>query len=298
MAGYNSWSYAQQKPTYSASNKKNNPATGSSSTKVEPYNSWYYAQDHKTSSGTTGGNYTQTGQTSGSYQGDGYDGYQGDYYDEQQQIYDDYLADLEAAAAAQRRAERERQKAAYNASVQNVNAQTNDALQQAYIQNQLALRDLPQQASLQGLGGLSESALIQTNADYGNNRAAIEKQRLASIADLEAQLNQGLYASEGDYQAQLQNILAAQKDARLEQLAQRAYQTTAGRAVANTNIATKAQEYAAPTANNITTVKDIYQGYGQPNSAWQYAATGSGNKNRTLEEMALSGVLTGSRYNR
>ena len=88
----------------------------------------------------------------------------------------------------------------YKAGASAVDANTDRALQQAYVAYMLALRDLPQQlASLGVTGGSSESRLAGLRNGYGNTRLELERERGDSLADLLAVLSEGKSDALSDY---------------------------------------------------------------------------------------------------
>lgn len=133
--------------------------------------------------------------------------------------YARFLANMEAQQAAlaqQKAAEQAARKEQYNLSKSNVNTAADDALRQAYIRKRQQMQQMPQQNALLGNGGLSETAMLQMEADYGNNRANLEGERIAQLANLETQLNEGLAIDESNYYQKLQNLQQQQADAELQ----------------------------------------------------------------------------------
>lgn len=140
-------------------------------------------------------------------------------------MYMAYLRDLEAKAQAAR-------DAAYNAAAtqqrnnltyaQNqLNAATDRALQEAYINRMLSLRNLNQELSAQGLtGGSAESTLAGLYNNYGNARAQLESERVAqqgsllntyqnNMAQLESERAGGVAATLQDLVPQLAKLYAS-----------------------------------------------------------------------------------------
>ena len=118
--------------------------------------------------------------------------------------YDAYLGDLGsqyqemlAAVQSQREAQLSRIQAQYDAAVAQMERQRpqlqqnyEDSAKQAYIQNMLSKRDLPQQLAAQGLnGGMSESSQLALEADYGNQLADARKQYDQNLYDLDTQIS-------------------------------------------------------------------------------------------------------------
>ena len=129
----------------------------------------------------------------------------GDYYSEMMRV----LAD-QKAAQQRMLAEQKAQ------GTSTINQATQDALTQAYIQREMQKLQLPQQAALMGTGGLTESSLVQNEANYGNNRAAIEAARTQSLADLEAQIAAGGLSAETDYNNNILSVLQSQANRQAE----------------------------------------------------------------------------------
>lgn len=124
---------------------------------------------------------SKTGSTgSGSVSGQASDGYA---------IYVAYLQELQAREQAARdaayNAAAAQQKANLEYARNQLNAATDQALQEAYINRMLSLRGLDQQLSAQGLtGGAAESTLAGLYNNYGNARAQLESERAAQQASL------------------------------------------------------------------------------------------------------------------
>ncbi len=91
-----------------------------------------------------------------------------------------------------------------------------DTAQEAYIQNMLAKRDLPQQLAAQGMtGGLSESSQLALEADYGNQTNAARRDYDNNITNLENQIGQvraaqadAVAAAESSYDSMLRDARA------------------------------------------------------------------------------------------
>ncbi len=117
--------------------------------------------------------------------------------------YDVYIGSLEsqyqemlADIRRQQDAEISRIESQYAAAIDELNRQRpqieqryEDTAQEAYIQNMLAKRDLPQQLAAQGMtGGLSESSQLALEAAYGNQANAARRDYDNNIYDLETQI--------------------------------------------------------------------------------------------------------------
>lgn len=104
-------------------------------------------------------------------------------------LYLSYLQELQAREQAARNA-------AYNAAAaqqknnlayaqQQLDAATDQALQEAYINRMLSLRNLQQDLSAQGItGGAAESTLAGLYNNYSNARSQLEGQRAAQLGSL------------------------------------------------------------------------------------------------------------------
>lgn len=113
---------------------------------------------------------------------------------------------------------------AYDKNVGTVNSDTERAMQQAYINNQLQQRNIGQQlAALGRSGGAAESTLLGMANEYGSQRGSLDTQRNEQLGELALDLSQGkaddlqrlneLKAQyESDYQSRLQDLAAASLD--------------------------------------------------------------------------------------
>lgn len=78
----------------------------------------------------------------------------------------------------------------HESSVGKVQEATGQAMQQAYISNQLSQRNIGQQLAAQGRsGGASESALLGIANTYGQTRGGLDTQRNGQIGDLALSLD-------------------------------------------------------------------------------------------------------------
>lgn len=104
-------------------------------------------------------------------------------------LYVDYLQELRAREQAARdaayNAAAAQQKANLDYAQQQLDAATDQALQEAYVNRMLTLRNLGQDLSAQGItGGAAESTLAGVYNNYGNARSQLESQRAAQQASL------------------------------------------------------------------------------------------------------------------
>ena len=157
--------------------------------------------------------------------------------------YEAYLGDLESqyqmmleAMEAQRAAQLARIQAQYDAAVEQLERQRpsieqnfENTAREAYTQNMIAKRDLPQQLAAQGMtGGLSESSQLALAAEYGNDLNSARRDRDQQMYDLDTQIGSvraagadALAGAEGDYNTLLadvrNNYLANLANTRLQQ---------------------------------------------------------------------------------
>lgn len=160
------------------------------------------------------------------YEGGGYGG--DDYYDATE-VYMEYLNRLQAQAeAAYNRnmatlndtysknasnlksnleSTRGQLGASRDKSANDINADSESAMRQAYINNMLSRRDLQQRLTAQGMsGGASETTRASLENNYGNARNQIDTQRNASLADLDQTYNNNLAAALQQYNSQMSNL--------------------------------------------------------------------------------------------
>ena len=159
--------------------------------------------------------------------GNGYDAYLGDL--------GNLYQELAGAIESQRSAQLARLQAQYDAAAAELERQRptlqqnyEDTAQQAYIQNMLSKRDLPQQLAAQGLnGGMSESSQLALETEYGNQLNAARKQYNQNLYDLDTQIGKvraagadAMAGAEGDYNSMLaearNNYLTNAANARLQ----------------------------------------------------------------------------------
>lgn len=98
----------------------------------------------------------------------------------------------------------------YDQGAAGVNLNADNALQQAYINQMMTLKSLPQQLSALGIGGgAAETTLAGVYNDYGNSRNEIDVARGQSLGELLAQLNAGRTQAQQAYNTQLSDAQAA-----------------------------------------------------------------------------------------
>lgn len=158
-----------------------------------------------------------SGSTGGSYSG-------GSYSQPAQPNYFDMLAQIQAQQQAARdqayRVAADNQKRELEYSTGQVNQATDKALQEAYINKMMTLKNLPQTLSAQGLtGGVAESTTAGLYNNYGNARNGLEAERVNQLgalqqaynnnmAQLEAQRASGAAASLSEMTPYLLNLVA------------------------------------------------------------------------------------------
>lgn len=85
-------------------------------------------------------------------------------------------------------AQKQAQAAVYRQQKEALSSQKEKSLQDAYLWQQQAKTQLPQQLAQNGInGGLAESSQVQLNRTYGNMRGEAQSQYASSLAQLQAQ---------------------------------------------------------------------------------------------------------------
>lgn len=142
---------------------------------------------------------------------------------------DSYYDEARRLAREQQRAAERAQQAAIESAVDRLNAQKpilqqqrEQAAQEAYIRQQQALMNLPQQMSAAGIAnsGLAESSLVGLDTSYGNQVNEITRAYQNALNDLNTNIAQvrangdtSLADLEADYLKQVQNISLQQAQA-------------------------------------------------------------------------------------
>lgn len=107
---------------------------------------------------------------------------------------------------------------AYTQNKNSLNQYATSARQQAYIDAELARKNMPQQMATTGAtGGLSESARLGLETNYQNNLNNIDTETTRELGRLESDYNSGVASTEGNY---YQLIAQMQERQRQEQLQQ------------------------------------------------------------------------------
>lgn len=92
-------------------------------------------------------------------------------------------------------------------SMNAINADAEDSLRQAYINNELTKKDLNQRLSAMGYnGGATESTMASLGNQYGNARNNIDTTRNGSLADLEETYQNNLAAALQSYNDAMSNL--------------------------------------------------------------------------------------------
>lgn len=134
-----------------------------------------------------------------------------------QQAYERSMAALNAAYNGQLQAlknnynsTQDQLQSDYENGAAGVNFNADNALKQAYINQMMTLKSLPQQLSAQGIGGgAAETTLAGVYNNYGNSRSEIDVARGQSLGELMAQLNAGKAQAQQAYNSQLSDAQAA-----------------------------------------------------------------------------------------
>lgn len=137
------------------------------------------------SGGSTGG--------SSSSNGGGYTAPINNAYDDLQS----YLDSIYAAQEAQRQREYQNTlgqlRSARDQGANALNQNADNALRQAYVNYMMGRRNVNQALSNAGLtGGATESTIADLYNNYGDNRAAIERERMNGLSNLDLTYNQGV----------------------------------------------------------------------------------------------------------
>lgn len=108
--------------------------------------------------------------------------------------------------------------AAYDASRGELESSISSAQQQAYINSQKALKNLPQAMAAGGYnGGVTETTAASIQNEYQNALNQLEQAKAQELARMQANLANGIADSESQYQIQLANALAQAEQLAWEQ---------------------------------------------------------------------------------
>ncbi len=89
-----------------------------------------------------------------------------------------------------------------NQTIATNDTQAADSMRQAYIANMLSKKNMPQQMRSMGLsGGLTESAIVDNQNTYMNNRNNIDRARIEANDRARAAYEQGINGDYADYLA-------------------------------------------------------------------------------------------------
>ena len=180
---------------------------------------------------------------------------------------DSYYDEARRLAREQQRAAERAQQAAIESAVDRLNAQKpilqqqrEQAAQEAYIRQQQALMNLPQQMSAAGIAnsGLAESSLVGLDTSYGNQVNEITRAYQNALNDLNTNIAQvrangdtSLADLEADYLKQVQNISLQQAQAaEAQRLQQQEY------------AARLAMQSAGNSSNNFSRMMALYEATG------------------------------------
>jgi len=141
-------------------------------------------------SGTSGGSGSLSGSLYGSAASSGTGGYGG---------FSDYYNSLYGSVANQQnaalQAEIKRQVKALTGQKDDVSQDADDLYRQAFVQNQLSQKKLPQQMAAGGYtGGMADTYATQLALELQNNQVDIGKQKASALADIDAAIAQAKLA--------------------------------------------------------------------------------------------------------
>lgn len=144
------------------------------------------------SSGASGGG-SSTGSSGGSKGGSSYAQPQPDPYEAYRRALEELEARQRAAREQAYQAAARQQKNDLAYSTGQVNTAADRALQEAYINRMMTLRNLPQTMAAQGLtGGAAESTMAGLYNSYSDARNELEAERLAQISALQQAYNNNM----------------------------------------------------------------------------------------------------------
>lgn len=152
---------------------------------AQKLNNWanYIGSSNKYAVNNTGNGYTAAAKPATTTSGGGSGG--GTDISPLVSMYQNMLAQQQAARQAAYNTSVAQQKKNHEYSVGQVNAAADRALQDAYINKMLAKRTMGQELSAQGLGGgMTETSMANLLNSYNNSRLGTENNRAAQIASL------------------------------------------------------------------------------------------------------------------
>lgn len=127
------------------------------------------------------------------------------------------IMQMQALQAAQER-QQEAIDAAYRASASELNNSVADAQRQAYVNQQKALKNLPQTMAAAGYtGGVTETNAANISNEYQNALTDLERAKAQELARLQANRANGIAESNAQYDIQMANMLQQAQQAQIAQ---------------------------------------------------------------------------------
>ena len=127
------------------------------------------------------------------------------------------IMQMNALQAAQER-QQEAIDAAYRASANELNNSVADAQRQAYVNQQKALKNLPQTMAAAGYtGGVTETNAANISNEYQNALTDLERAKAQELARLQANRANGIAESNAQYDIQMANMLQQAQQAQIAQ---------------------------------------------------------------------------------
>ena len=127
------------------------------------------------------------------------------------------IMQMQALQDAQER-QQEAIDAAYRASARELNNSVADAQRQAYVNQQKALKNLPQTMAAAGYtGGVTETNAANISNEYQNALTDLERAKAQELARLQANRANGIAESNAQYDIQMANMLQQAQQAQIAQ---------------------------------------------------------------------------------
>lgn len=127
------------------------------------------------------------------------------------------IMQMQALQDAQER-QQEAIDAAYRASASELNNSVADAQRQAYVNQQRALKNLPQTMAAAGYtGGVTETNAANISNEYQNALTDLERAKAQELARLQANRANGIAESNAQYDIQMANMLQQAQQAQIAQ---------------------------------------------------------------------------------
>lgn len=142
----------------------------------------------------------------------------GNIYNADGTIEKDYgIMQMQALQDAQER-QQEAIDAAYRASASELNNSVADAQRQAYVNQQRALKNLPQTMAAAGYtGGVTETNAANISNEYQNALTDLERAKAQELARLQANRANGIAETNAQYDIQMANMLQQAQQAQIAQ---------------------------------------------------------------------------------